>query len=120
MKKYGGESTPSLLTRDYNEVVADLNLLDRKGDVNEAAVGVPGVDFKVEEEANEKGAVNKASAKGTAHKSTKGAMPQQTYIVPFQPDLATVKTVPQKAKAISDWILSAIGTSSVGIASHVD
>ncbi|KAG8902175.1 hypothetical protein FRC00_000984 [Tulasnella sp. 408] len=77
------------------------------GDVEEAEVGLPGIDFELEEEDEEETGI-KSSAKGGASKQARSSKPRQTYVVPFQPDQSTVKKVPQMRKAISDWILSSI------------
>lgn len=82
-----------------------------KGDINEAEVGIPGVDFKVEdEEQGDSGTSHQELGGGSASKRQRSSAPKPTYVPPFKPDLATVKRVSQMAKAISDWILSAIGT----------
>ncbi|KAG9043289.1 hypothetical protein FS837_009775 [Tulasnella sp. UAMH 9824] len=77
------------------------------GDVEEAEIGVPGVDFEFEEEGVEEPGIE-SSAKDGATRQARSSKPRQTYVVPFQPDQSTVKTVPQMRKAISDWILSSI------------
>lgn len=77
------------------------------GDVDEAEVGLPGIDFELEEEEVEETGI-KPSTKGGASRQGRSSKPQETYVVPFQPDQSTVRKVPQMRKVISDWILSSI------------
>ncbi|KAG8931881.1 hypothetical protein FRC01_000650 [Tulasnella sp. 417] len=76
------------------------------GDDDDAELGLPGVDFKLDEEAEE--ASVKASNKDGVGRKAISSMPQESYVAPFQPDQSSVKKVAQMRKAISEWIISSI------------
>lgn len=82
--------------------------------MTEAVVGVP-MEVDEEEDDEEETREENTTGKGSKAKPKNRQLLRQSYIPPFAPDLSETKTTPKMSKAISEFILTSIGSSIHGM-----